>query len=601
MKRLQFIFLGLFFAIAIPVAFLLVNSYNHLKTESQYAYKERAYSILQMLNQRIYDDLAIEEQRSYSEYRFIHAVPVIGGEEVTLSRLAQYPVRSHYGGMIGYFQLDPDGTMRTPVLPDGILEKIPVEDRAKREMVRDSIRHVLTRLGIKNERLTRNSIQANTQDSLDKIYGKNLKLAVPLSDSRKFSRRYEQSSQKESFLFDVESARIRTMSEKKATAGNDTGTIEPPQIMEVEIDPFQARFDNEFIVYYRNVWRDNQQFMQGYVVRLPNYLENVAINGIQFNPSAQHLALEFGSKTRPFVIFGNTAASHVEILSAPLQFPLNEMILTVYLTDEQASTGGTFIVVLGFLLFIIIAGSLFAVYRLTMTQVKLASKRQDFISAVSHELKTPLTAIRMYAELLQNSWVANDAKRQKYYGLIASETERLSRLIQNVLNLSRLERNNWSAQFKKCNPKKILDDFVATYAKNIEQHGFDLTVTMDSCDYELLLDRDAIMQILMNVVDNSLKFAAKSQYKMIVIELRVQGTDIFFVVRDYGPGIPANEMNHVFEEFYRVENEMTRTTAGTGIGLSMVKRLCGLTNMRIEISNANPGLRTRLHLPPLSL
>ena len=207
----------------------------------------------------------------------------------------------------------------------------------------------------------------------------------------------------------------------------------------------------------------------------------------------------------------------------------------------------------------------------------------------------------MYAELLQNSWVANDAKRQKYYALIASETERLSRLIQNVLNLSKLERNHWNVQFKKCNPKSILDDFVATYTKNIEKNGFDLTVTTDICNFEFLLDKDAIMQILMNVVDNSIKFSKNAQYKMIVLELRVHDSDVFFVVRDYGPGIPPKEMDHVFEEFYRVENEMTRTTSGTGIGLSMVKKVCSLTNMKISLENANPGLRTKLQLPPITL
>jgi signal transduction histidine kinase len=248
-----------------------------------------------------------------------------------------------------------------------------------------------------------------------------------------------------------------------------------------------------------------------------------------------------------------------------------------------------------------LAGGFFAVYRSTKSQILLANKRQDFVSAVSHELKTPLTAIRMYAELLQNSWVANETKRQKYYALIVNETERLSRLIQNVLNLSKLERGNWNVQFSKVNPKTILDTFVATYTQNIEKHGFDLTVTSDICNMQLTLDKDAVMQILTNVVDNSLKFARDSAYKMIALELRVSENDVYFVVRDYGPGIPQKELSHVFEEFYRVGNEMTRTTAGTGIGLSMVKKLCDMTNMKIEIENAGPGLRTKLHLPLLNI
>jgi len=233
----------------------------------------------------------------------------------------------------------------------------------------------------------------------------------------------------------------------------------------------------------------------------------------------------------------------------------------------------------------------------------LASKRQDFVSAITHELKTPLTAIKMYAELLQNSWVVSDEKRQKYYNQIASEADRLSRLIQNVLNLSKLDGNRWNVQLRRERPKAVLDDFIATYSKNVEKQGFELTVSSDTAasNIALLIDRDAIMQILMNLVDNSLKFSKKSDYKMINIELAINGTDMYLAVRDFGPGIPAAEMKKVFQEFYRVENEMTRQTSGTGIGLSMVKKLCTLTNMKIELENANPGLRTKIHFPPLDI
>ena len=114
-----------------------------------------------------------------------------------------------------------------------------------------------------------------------------------------------------------------------------------------------------------------------------------------------------------------------------------------------------------------------------------------------------------------------------------------------------------------------------------------------------MMDRDAVMQILTNLVDNSLKFSKNADYKMIIIEMKTEGDHVYLAVRDYGPGIPPSEMKKVFQEFYRVENEMTRTTKGTGIGLSMVKKLCALSNMKIEIENANPGLRTKIHFPPM--
>lgn len=608
MKRIRLTFILIFIAIAFPVVMLLGKSFSHLKTGSQYAYKEHAYLVLQMLNQRIYDDLAIEEQRSYSEYRFIRAVPVIGGEEITLSRLAEFPIRSHYAGIIGYFQLDPDGALKTPVLPDGVLESIPVIDRDKREQVRDSIQKILLHLGLKNEGKPRSPDRNPSEGILNRIYSQNLKYnkdnlterKSKSGDVLKFSRRYEHSSQKETFIFDVESAKIRRITDPKMPLEEEHYT-EPPEVMEVEIEPFQATFNHQYLVYYRYIWRNNEPFIQGFAVDLSTYLESLVKNEIAFNPQEQTTTLEFGSKSRPFVIFGKRDKNAVSILSVPLQYPLSDMLFTMYLTPEGRIPGENMVIWLGILTFVILAGGLIAVYRLTKSQLALATKRQDFISAVSHELKTPLTAIRMYAEMLQNSWVANDEKRQKYYSLIASETDRLSRLIQNVLNLSKLDRNQWNIQLKKENPRNTLEEFVTTYSKNIEKNGFDLTVTKDVCEYIIPMDKDAVMQILMNLVDNSIKFSKDAQYKMIVLELKVEDNDIFFVVRDYGPGIPPSEISKVFEEFYRVENEMTRKTSGTGIGLSMVKKLCSLTNMRIEIENASPGLRTKIHFPPISI
>ena len=138
-------------------------------------------------------------------------------------------------------------------------------------------------------------------------------------------------------------------------------------------------------------------------------------------------------------------------------------------------------------MFQLLGGGLVSIYRLTQSQLNLAQKRQDFISAVSHELKTPLTSIKMYAELLQNSWVANEEKRHKYYNLIASEAERLTRLIQNVLNLSKLDGNRWTVQLRQDRPKAVLDDFVATYTRNVEKNGFSLTVSCDTSASEVSL------------------------------------------------------------------------------------------------------------------
>ncbi len=599
MKRIKFIFISTFLVVAIPVAILLGSSYTQLKTGAQYAYREHAYLVLQMSNQKIHNDLAVEEQRSYSDYRFIRTVPVLGGEEVTISPLAEMPVRSQYPGIIGYFQLFADGSVQTPVLPDGFLENIALEDRFAREKVRKELKSIIQKLDIRVQPVSMATSKADADSSnsiLNKLYEQNLKF-----NSKKvgqFETRIEQSSLKETFVFDVESARMQRLYDQRS---QQDSTVSASNVMVVKIEPFQATFNKEFLVFYRNVTRGNERFIQGFVVRIKDYFEAIVKKENIFEPQSQELLLEFATISAPLFSFGERKQKATRIFEAPLQYPLDKMLLFVNLSQVSSTPGEWMILLFGVLLYAILGGGMFAAYRLMQGQVQLAMRRQNFISAVSHELKTPLTAIRMYAEMLQNSWIANEEKRKKYYSLISSETERLSRLIQNVLNLSKLDRNGWNVQIKPDNPKHVLDAFVSAYGKNIENNGFDLTVSCDINNMNIPMDRDAIMQILMNLVDNSLKFAKNSQYKMIELRLTMQNDDIYFAVRDYGPGIPSNEMTKVFDEFYRVEDEMTRRTKGTGIGLSMVKKLCALTNMRIEMENANPGLRTKIHFTSISL
>ncbi len=611
----RLIFVAIFIVIAIPVIVLLSHSYAQLQASSLFGYKEHAFSVLQNLNKNITADLAIEDRRSYADYRFIRSVPVFGGEEITMSELAEFPLRSHYVGLVGHFQLDPAGNLSTPVLPDGVLESIPMVDRDKRLAIRNKISQILNSSGFSaisspsammstsssSEKLL-DSTHRNDSKLIDQIYKQDLDIFGTHKKKKTTKPRVEQITKTGDFAFGVESTKLDT-----------TGLLvrlinsESTHSMEAEIDFFQAIVDSNYIIFHRTVRRGADVFIQGFVVDARAYLTNLVKNeiekykGVTKGTQQDPLVLAFIHKKKTFVAFGERNNITTELLSEPLQAPLSDITFKMYTT--QKAPGGEFVLFIGLLMLTVIAIGLISIYHVTQSRMKLAAKRQDFVSAITHELKTPLTAIKMYAELLQNSWVVNEEKKQKYYGQIASEADRLSRLIQNVLNLSKLDGNRWNVQLRMEKPKRVLDDFVSTYSKNVEKQGFELTVSSDTDadNISLMIDRDAIMQILMNLVDNSLKFSKNADYKMINVELRIKETDMYLAVRDYGPGIPPSEMKKVFQEFYRVENEMTRQTSGTGIGLSMVKKLCTLCNMRIELENANPGLRTKIHFPSLSI
>lgn len=615
-KRLVLIYTAIFAVIALPVAGLLYDSYLHMQDESKAEWAMHATQVLKMANNRIKDDLSIENKRSFMEYRFIKVAKTISaGEQPTYSDLAlNFPVTScnsdsskidycsQYAGLIGHFQIDPDGVFSTPYLPAGALGQVQLENKEVRESFQNRLKFIVRDMGIKNKGIATQD-SAKSSNALDQLANE-----VDLSKSKQKKKRLrvERTSEQEQFAFNVESAKMDTSGLYRIFPYVGT--------MDIAIESFQAEQNRKYIVFYRNVLRGEENFVQGFVVDLREYLKNIVDLEISdYGTADNHLGLVFKDKDENIISFGIDSRGALKVFEEDLAEPLNNITMAMYVDEsvqkagkdkDQIISNGGLLFLIGGIMFLLLGGGLISIYRLTQSQLDLAQKRQDFISAVSHELKTPLTTIKMRAEILQSSYnKMDDAKRMRSFDQIASESDRLTRLIQNVLDLSKLDGNRWVANIKKDRPKAVLDDFVTMYTKNIEDHGFSLTVSCDSDidKVQLMMDRDAVMQILTNLVDNSLKFSRNADYKMIIIEMKTEGDHVYLAVRDYGPGIPASEMKKVFQEFYRVENEMTRTTKGTGIGLSMVKKLCALSNMKIEIENANPGLRTKIHFPPQTI
>ena len=615
-KRLVLIYTAIFAVIALPVAGLLYDSYLHMQDESKAEWAMHAAQVLKMADNRIKDDLAIENKRSFMEYRFIKVAKTISaGEQPTYSDLAlNFPVTScnsdsskldycsQYAGLIGHFQIDPDGVFSTPYLPAGALGQVQLENKEVRESFQNQLKFIVRDMGIKNKGTAATQDTSKGSENYNALDQLANEVDLSKSKNRKKRLRVERTSEQEQFAFNVESAKMDTSGLYRIFPYVGT--------MDIAIESVQAELNRQYIVFYRNVLRGEENFVQGFVVDLREYLKSIVELEIgDYTNEDNHLALKFTYKG-DLISFGIDTRNTIKVFEENLAEPLNAITMSMYVDESVQEAGGNgqiisngqLLFLIGGIMFLLLGGGLISIYRLTQSQLDLAQKRQDFISAVSHELKTPLTTIKMRAEILQTSYQKmDDAKRKRSFDQIASESDRLTRLIQNVLDLSKIDGNRWVANIKKDWPKAVLDDFVTMYTKNIEDHGFSLTVSCDSDidRVQLMMDRDAVMQILTNLVDNSLKFSKNADYKMIIIEMKTEGDHVYLAVRDYGPGIPPSEMKKVFQEFYRVENEMTRTTKGTGIGLSMVKKLCALSNMKIEIENANPGLRTKIHFPPM--
>lgn len=244
---------------------------------------------------------------------------------------------------------------------------------------------------------------------------------------------------------------------------------------------------------------------------------------------------------------------------------------------------------------LVLAG-VFALYRMVAVQVRFAERRANFVSAVSHELKTPLTAIRMYGELLRDGLVDNDGTRQEYYGLITTESERLSRLVDNVLRLGQIEHRHGAPAPV---PVRTLPSFAATLEllrPRAEALGFTLVVHVEPGLPQVQYDADGLAQVLFNAVDNALKYARDATDKIIDIRCARERDGVLLTVRDRGPGVAAAELTRLGEPFYRVGSELTRGQQGVGLGLSLVTRIVEDMGGRVSLRNASPGFELAIFL-----
>jgi signal transduction histidine kinase len=251
------------------------------------------------------------------------------------------------------------------------------------------------------------------------------------------------------------------------------------------------------------------------------------------------------------------------------------------------------------LLAAVFVGGFLAIYRLGMGQIRLARQQQDFVSAVSHELKTPLTSIRMYGEMLREGW-ADDTRRQQYYEYIHDESERLTRLIENVLRLSSITRNGPSFDLRPTTAGELMDQLRSKIASQVERAGFELSFSIDEGvkRAEVMIDEDCFAQILINLVDNAIKFSKKAGANKVDIGAVIDGRrQLRFSVRDYGPGVPRDQMKKIFRLFYRTESELTRETVGTGIGLAIVHQLATAMSGKVDVVNRDPGAEFRVSFP----
>jgi two-component sensor histidine kinase len=377
-----------------------------------------------------------------------------------------------------------------------------------------------------------------------------------------------------------------------------------------EIDPFELGvLDTGHLVVFRNVWREGQRYVQGALIDRDVFVATAIEMPYRASSVAMASHLNVAFQGRVLNAIEGTANSYVgpgssrelagDVLHrARLSPPFGDVELA-FLVDALPTAPGTALLAwIAVTLSAVLVAGFYLMYRFGAGQMRLARQQQDFVSAVSHELKTPLTSIRMYGEMLKAGW-ADDAKRQTYYDYIHSESERLSRLIENVLQLARLTRNTQRFDLKSVTVAELVDLARSKVATQVERAGFALAVRDETPEgTTVVVDVDCAAQIFINLVDNALKFSAGAVVKKVELNARRNSDgSILMTVRDYGPGVPKTQLKKIFELFYRAENELTRDTVGTGIGLALVRQLAAAMGARVDARNCDPGAEFRVEFP----
>ena len=641
-RRLRRVLAAFFVALALPTAVLVWQAYARLEFETFFQYRRQAEALTNQIDSQLGAAANRLDNLSLEDFRFVTG----SGNVYQRSPLSTLPIRSDLPGVVGYFQIDASGNLTTPLLPaagtaSGEVGLAP-ENLEERRVVESRIRSILAgnapadagaddRTEAQEERI--DGAAADASGSLSVVLPE-AERAFADAPARQTANRYgqldeldlDEGLQQKSEQFEqriaedmAEPALERRRVEREspsapriatAPASMDSDSEAALDTFARNLDGFElSLLDSGHLVLFRSAWDGEQRLVQGMLVDTETFytgaVETVfrgsslaAMSDLVIGFQNEVLAVLRAQQTRGY----STTASELQgdlLHRSRLTAPFDELELVFSITQLPSGPAGRVLAWTTLVIALVILGGLYALYRLGLKQILLAQQQQDFVSAVSHELKTPLTSIRMYGEMLKEGW-ADDEKRQQYYDYIHAESERLSRLISNVLQLARITRNEPQFDLQTCSVAELLDQIHSKISSQVEQAGFDLEIVADDdCgSAKVHLDADCFAQIVINLVDNAIKFSANADLRHIAIGCSTTDADnVLFTVRDHGPGIPGDQLEKIFRLFYRSESELTRETVGTGIGLAIVHELATAMGGTVDVINRNPGAEFRVSFP----
>jgi two-component system phosphate regulon sensor histidine kinase PhoR len=234
---------------------------------------------------------------------------------------------------------------------------------------------------------------------------------------------------------------------------------------------------------------------------------------------------------------------------------------------------------------ILLAGA-WVTYRNLRREMDLARLKSDFVSTISHELRTPLALIRMYAESLEMGRVKDEARRREYYTTIVGESARLTRLVNNILNFSRMEAGRMPYRFEAAGINEVIEEVVRVWEPHVRAEEIRFEVSCAPGLPPLRIDVEAVTEAVVNLIDNAVKYGGEG--KFLRIATAAEGDRVHLSVEDHGIGIATQHLPHIFEMFYRVAGGLVQTTRGSGVGLAIVRHIMNAHGGHVAVTSS-PG------------
>ena len=632
MKRLRLYMIVFCVLVSLPLAFVAWRTYGALDREAQAQVRFFAERLLDEFEAELSELVRREENRAVDEYH--HTLVKDGGS--VASPLAVVPTENF---ILGYFQNNPDGTFQTPLVADsqhasGVLaervqqlqsintifnrrkrtEPLPAEatvELRKSPLAAEAVQPSFADRFLKTpERKKTKAVLGQEQDRIEEITaGQAMNLAqqksepyTPLRESPASVDRQKDTGATAAYRSSgAPAVHVAAADEARQTTVRPVAPLDDDRF-KVEVAPLQTvTIDADRVFIFRRIGINGQIYRQGFVLRVGPFLDHLLDIYYTPQPISRYTRLTLTaaglrvSRNRTGVDGVASTGDRVagRTFPAPFGFLSAEMHAVLLPTSPARRTLTLALSLLG----VVVVAGLVTIYKSARVVLDLSERRSRFVSAVTHELKTPLTNIRMYIEMLDQGIASTPEREQEYLAILASESVRLSGLINNVLELSRLEKRTRPFELREGDLGDVLADVQSIMAERLAREGFELSIKADTIPV-FAYDRDVLVQVLINLLENSIKFGRQLPQKRIVVAAAAIDGWVTLAVSDTGPGIPKRALKHVFDDFYRVDSDLARTTGGTGLGLALVKKFILAMGGRVQAeNNLGPGCTITISLP----